>query len=92
MSSNNDTLDPVLTHVLDDNRLVTTRIEELLTEFQRALRKNDLRSSQELEVAMSLLHQRKEKNQILLNGLCEHDWSEPHYGLSKCERCDTIKQ
>ncbi len=91
MSMSNDAQEPVLHHVLDDNRLVTTRIEELLTEFQRALRRKDLKSSKEVEVAMSLLHQRKEKNQILLNGLCNHEWSEPHYGLSKCERCDTIK-
>ena len=78
-------------HVINDNRVVDARIGELVVESERAVLNNDLRSSQELERAITLLHRRKQQNQILLDGLCRHHWSESYYGQRKCEHCETIK-
>jgi hypothetical protein len=81
-----------LQKVLDENRLIDDRIAQLIQESNKALKRNDVMSKLENDTTISLLFQRKQNNQLLLDALCEHSWGEPYYEQRVCEHCEAIKQ
>ncbi len=104
MESDSDRDDALkLQSVLDDNRLIDIRIAQLIQD-NRAIGHQDVLSSsmiqpqvwktlkQENDIAVNLLYQRKQKNQLLIDALCDHSWGEPFYEQRICEHCFAIKQ